>query len=141
MTSERPSAGPQLFSVSNQRHAGGGREDRKMVKRGGKKAAERKRGFNFSRVINFQSQVLTETCISFGSWPEASDLFPFPSHVTLQALACDLSGNEYTSLERDRLQEREKKNHPIKCSYFSGHHQYVWGAGPPSVLTSDMRNV
>ncbi len=49
------------------------------------------------------------------------------------------------SLEKDHLQKAftglTEKSHPIKDSYISRNHQCVWSYGPPSQLTSNIRNV
>ncbi len=117
-----PSTGPHVFSASNQRNSreGSMRQGRKMEKRGEKKAAERNTGYNFPCMINFQSKVLL--------WFSLKPVFPLaPGQrlltlflFTRQALARDLSGNGYTSLEKDYFLKkpwREKSPNQVQLFF------------------------
>lgn len=83
------------------------------------------------RVINFKGTalVLLETCISFGTWPEAFDLVHFPSHVTphgRRSVVTFLAMN--TCLWRNityRKPSRTLRNHPINSGCISRNHQCV----------------
>lgn len=72
------SIGPHLFLASNRRDSRNGTGQKNGGKRK-KKKAERKRGITFPVWLTF---ILSETCISFGSWPETFDLLHVLSRVT-----------------------------------------------------------